>query len=71
MFESAQDTTDESSYFDDLDGGLFDVYSTSGTRRGFLGMTAGQRFVIALLMMGTVVVVGMLCLIVTEKVILF
>ena len=71
MFESAQDTTGESSYFDDMDSGSFDSYPASGSNRTFLGMTAGQRFVIALLLLGTVVVVGMLCLIVTEKVILF
>ena len=71
MFESAQDTTGESSYFDDLDSGSFDSYPASGTKPTFLGMTVGQRFVIALLLLGTVVVVGMLCLIVTERVILF
>jgi hypothetical protein len=35
---------------------------------GFLGMTAGQRFVLSLLLLGTVVVLGLTCLMVTAKI---
>lgn len=40
-----------------------------GPRRGyFLGMTPAQRFLISLLLLGTVIVLGIMCLMVTQKV---
>ena len=46
----------------------FDVEDV-GPRRGyFLGMTPAQRFLISLLLLGTVIVLGSMCLMVTQKV---
>jgi len=43
-----------------------------GPRRGyFLGMTPAQRFLISLLLLGTVIVFGAMCLLVTQKVMIF
>jgi hypothetical protein len=71
MFDSAQDKTGEPSFLNDLDGDLADAYTETVMKPQFLGMTAGQRFVIALLLLLAVAVVGVLCLVVTGKVLLF
>lgn len=71
--------------FDDLrgidedDGAMFEEpeaveyeIEDVGPRRGyFLGMTPAQRFLISLLLLGTVLVFGAMCLLVTQKVIIF
>ena len=71
--------------FDDLrgidedDGAMFEEpeaveyeIEEVGPRRGyFLGMTPAQRFLISLLLLGTVLVFGTMCLLVTQKVIIF
>lgn len=44
-------------------------YQPKGSGR-FLGMTAGQRFVIAVLLFFAVVLLGSMCLLVTERVLL-
>ena len=33
-----------------------------------LGMTAGQRFILSLLLLGAVVMLGILCLVITQRV---
>jgi hypothetical protein len=70
MFDSLQDLNDDSTSFD-LDGDVFSEYVEIAPAPRFLGMTAGQRFVISLTLLLTVVAVGMLCLLVTEKVLIF
>jgi hypothetical protein len=37
----------------------------------FLGMTAVQRFILSALLLGTVIIVGALCLMVTRKIVPF
>ncbi len=37
----------------------------------FLGMTSAQRFVVSLMLLASVVVIGAMCLIVTEKMAIF
>jgi hypothetical protein len=69
--------------FDDLrgideeeDGSMFEAppepafeVEDVGPRRGyFLGMTPAQRFLISLLLLGTVIIMGAMCLMVTQKV---
>ena len=71
MFDRAQDKTSEARFLDDLDTDLADAYTETIMERRFLGMTPGQRFVIALLLFLAVAVVGALCLVVTGKVLLF
>ena len=71
--------------FDDLrgidedDGAMFEEPAAVelemedyGPPRGnFLGMTPAQRFLISLLLLGTVIVFGTMCLLVTQKVMIF
>jgi hypothetical protein len=71
MFDNARDKTGNDSFLDDMDADFADAYTETVVERQFLGMTPGQRFVIALLLMLAVAVVGVMCLVVTGKVLLF
>ena len=71
MFDSLRGSKDDSSFFDEQEQSNFRDYLEAPPAPRFLGMTAGQRFVVALLLFGTVAVVGLLCLLVTEKVLIF
>ena len=57
--------------FDEEDDFLFETYGEEYKKPRFLGMTSGQRFVISILLLATVIVVGTLCLLLTEKIWLF
>lgn len=46
----------------------FETFAAAAVERRFLGMTAAQRFIISLLLFGTVVVMGLTCLLVTGRV---
>jgi hypothetical protein len=70
MFDSLQDLNDDPTSFD-LEGDVFSEYVETAPAPRFLGMTAGQRFVISFTLLLTVVAVGVLCLLVTEKVLIF
>ncbi len=70
MFDNLDDPLDLT-YFGELEDSAFGDYVEDAHPRHFLGMTPGQRFVISLMLFGTVVVVGLLCLLVTEKVLIF
>jgi hypothetical protein len=70
MFDGLQNLDDDSA-LDDFGSGAFGDYLETAPAPRFLGMTAGQRFVISLALMLTVAVVGVLCLLVTEKVLIF
>jgi hypothetical protein len=71
MFDSLQDLNDDIASLEDLEGGAYTDYVETAPAPRFLGMTAGQRFVISLTLLLAVVAIGMLCLLVTEKVLLF
>jgi hypothetical protein len=71
MFDRAKNKKESAHFLDDLDTDLADAYTETIMERQFLGMSAGQRFVIALLLLLAVAVVGVLCLVVTGKVLLF
>lgn len=71
MFDSLREPKDESAYLDELEESAFGDYLEPAPSNRFLGMTVGQRFVISLMLLGTVVAVGLLCLLVTEKVLIF
>jgi hypothetical protein len=49
----------------------FEVQETREPRGNFLGLTSGQRFILSLLLLGTVVILGLMCLMVTGKVFIF
>ena len=70
MFDDLRgiDEEDDGSMFEEPEELAFDVEDL-GPRRGyFLGMTPAQRFLISLLLLGTVIVLGAMCLMVTQKV---
>ncbi len=70
MFDDLRgiDEEDDGSMFEEPEELALDVEDV-GPRRGyFLGMTPAQRFLISLLLLGTVIVLGAMCLMVTQKV---
>ena len=70
MFDDLRgiDEEEDGSMFEEPAELTFDVEDV-GPRRGyFLGMTPAQRFLISLLLLGTVIVLGSMCLMVTQKV---
>ena len=71
MFDSLQDLNGDAGTLDGFDGDIFSDFVEKAPEPRFLGMTAGQRVVISLTLLLTVAVVGMLCLLVTEKVLIF
>jgi hypothetical protein len=68
MFDSLRDISDDSKEFEQPVDTIFEPepYDTGAGR--FLGMTVGQRLVISILLLATVIVLGLTCLMVTEKV---
>ncbi|TET85784.1 MAG: hypothetical protein E3J37_01145 [Anaerolineales bacterium] len=71
MFDSLRDISDDSTELEQPLDNIFEPepYDTGAGR--FLGMTTGQRLVISLLLLATVIVLGFTCLMVTEKIWLF
>ena len=65
FLKNEEDTT---GFLDELDdeGQLFELPSQSDY--GFLGMTSGQRFIVAILMMFVVLLSGTFCLLVTGSI---
>jgi hypothetical protein len=57
--------------FDEDDDELYGAYDVEYQKERFLGMTSGQRFVISILLLATVIVVGTLILLLTERIWLF
>lgn len=70
MFDDLRDMSGDEGVFDNPDIHSYDVFGieTEAPERRFLGMTAAQRLVISLLLLGTVAVVGLMFLLVFEKV---
>ena len=74
MFDDLREMTDGSSMFDEPVESPFSIEEeryTGDSGGNFLGMTPGQRFFISLLLLGTVIVLGMMCLMVTQRVMFF
>ncbi len=57
--------------FDEDDDYLYQTYGEEYKKQRVFGMTSGQRFVISILLLATVIVVGCLVLLLTEKIWLF
>lgn len=70
MFDDLRgiDEEDDGSMFEEPAELAFDVEDVGPKRGYFLGMTPAQRFLISLLLLGTVIVLGAMCLMVTQKV---
>jgi len=68
MFDDLREMSSESALLDEsAEPGYEDFEETPGSGR-FLGLTAGQRFILALMALAVVIVMGAMCLLVTEKV---
>jgi hypothetical protein len=72
MFDNLREEATSSSLYEEEAKFIPAAGTTSGARPSrFLGMTAPQRFIIAVMMMVAVCALGMMCLLVTEKIALF
>ena len=72
MFDNLRRLSDgEEPFIEEEQEVPFEVEEPRRPRRNFLGMTAGQRLILSLLLLGTVIVMGLMCLMVTEKVFIF
>jgi hypothetical protein len=66
MFDNLRDMGDQPAEFDPAYDAEEGAAAVPAPR--VFGMTAGQRFIISLLLLGSVVMVGLLCLVVTGRV---
>ena len=71
MFDNLREISEGASEFEELEEVAFEPVYPEVPERRFLGMTVGQRFLISLLLLGTVVVMGVMCLMVTERIWLY
>ena len=70
MVDDLRDLVKKSEYSDDgLD--LYDEYEKELQQKRFLGMTSAQRFVVSLMLLSSVIVIGSMCLLLTEKMAIF
>jgi hypothetical protein len=70
MFEDFRKQSDQGDMFEDqLGEGLDSGIAVSQRRTNFLGMTAPQRFVIAVILLMMTCILGTFCLLVTEKIV--
>lgn len=69
MLDEFREDANSSAFFDDDDGEIFEELGSYQPRGNFLGMTAAQRFVIALMILMMTCIIGGLALLVFEKVI--
>jgi hypothetical protein len=71
MFDEFREISEDSLEFDESFENVPELDPVESSGIGFLGMTAGQRFVLSLLLLGTVIILGLTCLMVTERIWLF
>lgn len=69
MFEDFRKQSDEGTFEEQMDAELDSGLVVSQRRTNFLGMTAPQRFVIALMLLMMTCILGTFCLLVTEKIV--
>lgn len=68
MFDNLREITDDPAEFDEPVESIFEPEHEEAGDGRTMGMTAGQRFFISLMLLATVIVLGITCLMVTEKV---
>lgn len=66
MFDNLRDLSDGSSLFEEPADAQYSAVPTGPPRR-FLGMTPAQRFLLSLMLFATVVIIGLMFLLVTER----
>lgn len=69
MFEDFRKQSDEGTFEEQLDAELEADLVVDQRRPNFLGMTAPQRFVIALMLLMMTCILGTFCLLATEKIV--
>jgi hypothetical protein len=69
MLDDFREQASSSSYYDEPEE-TFEEVKPYRPKKRILGMTAGQRLVIALMLLFTVCVLGTLALLVTERIVL-
>lgn len=68
MFDDLRDMPEDSDFVDEGFGSPYDAPRVRRKRSRFLGLTPAQRLVLSVLLLGTVIVLGTLCLLVAGKV---
>ena len=68
MFDELRGMSDESSEMEEMDEMFYNLEAEAAPEVRIFGMTVGQRFFIAILLLATVAVIGMSCLLVFERV---
>ncbi len=71
MFDNLRELSDGPMDFEEERARLFEVEDQYISERRVFGMTSGQRLVLAILMLATVLVMGAACLLVTGKIAYF
>jgi hypothetical protein len=66
MFDDLRDLSDDPEPVDEVVDKAF-AYEPPRPESRFLGMTSGQRLLISILLLATVIVMGTMCLLVTER----
>jgi len=66
MFDNLRDLSDGSSLFEEPTEVEYAAVP-KGPQRRFLGMTPAQRFLLSLMLFASIVMIGLMCLLVTEK----
>jgi hypothetical protein len=68
MFDNLRDMSDGSSYLETPELETSVQPKSKGPERRVFGMTAGQRFILSILLLLTSIVMGAMCLLVFQKV---
>ena len=73
MFDNLRQMSDGEPEFEEPRENPFDIGEPAAPRRRgyFLGLKPSQRLILSLLLLGTVVVMGLMCLMVTGRVFIF
>lgn len=66
MFNDLRDLSDDPEVVDELADKAF-AYEPPPPESRIMGMTSGQRLLISILLLATVIVMGTMCLLVTER----
>jgi hypothetical protein len=68
MFDDIRDLSENSDLLEQGEGDSFEIYGDAPRGGGFMGLTAGQRLVLSILLLAVVVVMGLTCLLVTQRI---
>jgi hypothetical protein len=71
MFDNLRELSDGPMDFEEERARLFEVEDHYVPERRIFGMTSGQRLVLAILLLATVLVMGTACLLVMGKIVYF